>query len=43
MHIFIVNIISPVEVTIAEKTCPMFTAAALFTGQQTTENKPITN
>lgn len=36
MHIFIINITSP-----AEKTCPMLAAATLFTGQQTTENKPI--
>lgn len=38
MHFFIINTISP-----AEKTCLMLAAAALFTGQQTTENKPITD
>lgn len=38
MHFFITNTISP-----AEKTCLMLAAAALFTGQQTTENKPITD
>lgn len=43
MHISIINIISPAEVTAAEKTCPMLTGAALFTRQQTTKNKPITD
>jgi len=33
--------ISPADVDTVEKNCPMLAAAALFTGQQTTQNKPI--
>lgn len=43
MHISIINIIYLAEVTTAEKSWPQLTAAALFTEQQTAENKPITD
>lgn len=43
MHISIINIIYLAEATTAEKICPMPSAAVLVTGQQTTENKPITD
>lgn len=43
MPISIINIIYLAEETTAEKTCPLLTVSALFRGQQTTENKPITD